>query len=147
MFNHKLLVSLDRQGIEWPDSYNRNELVNNVLMIKPLLEKALNVPLELDASAQDATFTCNLGSLQDDCGITRQDYSVCLTFSNFGGLCLVWGEQKWLARHEAAVDAAETTLIGHGFVPVRSNEVGDSYDGDHAEWVGMTWLDRFFAHY
>lgn len=147
MLYHKLLITLDRQGVEWPDSYSRDVLLENVLMIKPLLEKALNVPLELDASAQDATFTCNLGSLQDDGGIRRRDYSVCFTFSNFGKLCLVWGKQAWLTRHEAAVNSAKTILTEHGSVVVRPHEVGELYDGDHAEWEGLTWLDRFFAHY
>lgn len=147
MFSQNSLDTLDRQGVEWPDSYNRDELVESVLLVKPLLEGALNVPFELDASAQDATFTCNLGSLQDDSGIRRQNYSVCFTFSNFGKLCLVWGEQEWLVRHETAVKAAETILAGHGFIPVRTHEVGGLYNGDHAEWIGMTWLARFFAHY
>lgn len=147
MLNHELLITLDRQGVEWPDSYNRDELLDKVVQIKPLLERVLNVPLELDASAQDATFTCNLGCLQDDSGNRRQDYSVCLTFSNFGKLCLMWGEQEWLARHNAAISAAATILTEHGFAPVRPHEIGDIYDGDHDEWVGLTWLDRFFAHY
>lgn len=115
--------------------------------MKPLLESALGVPLELDANAQDATYTCNVGFLQNDNETRRQNYSICLTFSNFGSLCLLWGELDWLARHEVALGAGEKILNRYGYVPLHRRDVAAVYDGCHAEWIGKTWLDRFFAHY
>lgn len=147
MSKHELFAALDRQGVEWPDGFDRDARIHGVVAMKSLLEAALGVPLELDASAQDATFICNLGCLQNDNETRRQDYSICLTFSNFGNLCLLWGEQDWIARHDAAVNAGEEILSGRGYVPLHPRDVGEAYDGCHAEWVGKTWLDRFFAHY
>lgn len=91
MSKHALLTVLDKEGLERPANFDREVAIQHVLAMQSLLEIALGVQLELDSSAQDATFTCNLGCLRNDTGTRRQDCSVCLTFSNFGNLCLPMG--------------------------------------------------------
>lgn len=147
MPERELFSMLDCQGVEWPEGFDRNACINSIVAAKPLLEDAFGVPLDLDVNAQDATFVCNLGCVQDDSGIGGSSYLVCLTFSNFGNLCLLWGEPDWLDRHASAVAASQEVLAARGFMVVRDWEVCGLYDGCHAEWLGKTWLDRFFAHY
>lgn len=143
----ELLATLDRQGIECPQDFDRESAIAKILTIKPLLESALDVPLELDANAQDATFFCNLGCLQDGDGRARQNYSICLTFSKFGNLCLIWGDKDWLNSHESTVKVAEAIQQKYRYIPLHVSDVNYVYDGIYLEWAKKTWLDRFFAHY
>jgi hypothetical protein len=147
MSNLNLLVALDQEGIEYPDSFCRDALLERVRLLMPVLEKTLNCGLELDAKAQDATFTCNLGCFQGYSGRTIREYLICMTFSNFGGLCLVWGNNKWINSHEFQISTVEAILREHRFVPVCVDDLRQPYDGVHVEWEGMTWLDRYFAHF
>lgn len=140
----QLLTELDRQGVEEPNDFDRDSLLRHVNSMKSELEMALNVVLELDSSAQDATFVCNLGCFDQQ---MRPDYLICMTFSNFGRLCLVWGDRDWIREHNEPIRLCETVLTHNAYVPLRPPDVDQEYTGCHDEWTGRTWLDRFFAHF
>ncbi len=147
MLSQEILIELDQKGVEYPELFCRDELLGDVRLLTALLEQSLNFSLELDSTAQDATFTCNLGCFKSDRKGKSREYLICMSFSNFGRLCLVWGDRDWLSSHEFDINTIEAILRARGFVPVRVDDVVHAYEGVHSEWEGLTWLDRFFAHF
>ncbi|MCB9585307.1 MAG: hypothetical protein H6718_07910 [Polyangiaceae bacterium] len=127
------------------------DLQNSVLRIQRVLNEERGLPFERDGNVQDA-------SLHDELSITemardpasgeRQRYvqvtRICVSFSNFGRLCTIHGNNLG----DYPLETIEQVIQNELWTLVPSEALDSPYDGlnEALRKHGITWFTRFFSY-
>lgn len=129
----------------YPPDFDWNQEVLRLRQLLPLLESVLNTPLNLDTSAEDASFFADIGVLVEKFtpqGASYFRYRYCFRFSCFGRLFTIIGEDVQLDTLEPAI----RLLTGNGYSFIPESELYVVYDGVSPSDESFTWWIRFFDY-
>lgn len=165
---HALLLALDQQGLEAPADIDIDideqyeSIVAAAHRVRPCLERASGLPLDLDDHVQDAPFACSIDHfvlINDRTRFGATYYpAFSAKFSLFGDLVALYrstdgnrvlsGSERRLP-HDVFQQAREC-LVAEGFVPVDGAVLDQMpYDGSHVGLLASTtsWFRRYFSYF
>jgi hypothetical protein len=136
---------------EWPPGFDWRAEESRVRALAPLVGEVAGLAVEVDATAQDASFFADL-LLHDGVKPNKQSGRVLtptltIRFSSFGNLFTTWsagGEQRTLPAE--IVHRIIHLIAGRGYQYVPSAELNEPYSGKNPHLRGATWWLRFFDY-
>ena len=150
---HDLLISADEKGQwEFPKNFRWDKRMKNLQEVKVEFETIFGFELDIDKNVQDASFTSDIGLLDDSfydrkTGTGALRYIFSFRFSNFGNLYTVKGVNNPKNVYKDKIDKCNQILGEKGFVFIDGSEVDEEYDGLNKPFEeGLTWWTRYFDY-
>ena len=150
---HRYLLSVDEKGFwEFPQSGRWDVPFEEVVSIKPDLEKITGVFLDIDKNVQDASFLTDLGLLDDryydrEKGCGAISYLFSIRFSNFGRMFTVFGSDWPENKSKYSLEEAIKYLEERKYKYIPENELHEPYDGINKPFEpDLSWWVRYFDY-
>lgn len=150
---HHLLLSADaKNNWEYPKGFRWDKRMKLIQEFKSEFESVFKQVLDIDKSVQDASFTTDLGLL-DDHYYDRKTrtgslvYIFSFRFSNFGNLFTVLNEPGSNEKYYNEILICKNRLTDSGFIFIDALELDETYDGINEPYEkGLTWWTRYFDY-
>jgi len=134
----------DPVGVEFPLKATWGDR-RRIDALVPRIEAILGRKLQVDDSAQDASFHSDV-TLCEPGGGTLIETIFALRFSNFGNLVSAWTSYPEWRIPAVALHAVNEAAREAGFVPVDAGDLQAAYTGTNSAFKGSTWWIRFFDY-
>lgn len=150
---HKILISADEKGNwEYPKKFRWDKRMKLIQGFKNDFESIFKFELDIDTMVQDASFTTDLGLLDENyydrkTGTGTMKYVFSFRFSNFGKLYTILNLPKKDEDYYNEINICRQKLNESGFIYIDSSELDVIYDGLNEPYEnGLTWWTRFFDY-
>jgi hypothetical protein len=126
--------------------------MNLIKEFKKDFEFIFKLQLDIDNNVQDASFTTDLGLLDEDyydrkTGTGALRYIFSFRFSNFGNLFTILNMPDINGTYYNEILTCKKILIDSGFICIDTSELDDIYDGVNEPYEnGLTWWTRYFDY-
>jgi hypothetical protein len=150
---HGYLVSVDEKGNwEFPKDGRWDIPFDEVISIKPDLEKITGVTLDVDKNVQDASFLTDLGLL-DERYYDREkksgtlSYLFSIRFSNFGRMFTIMGSEWPENENKYSLGEVIEFLQHRDYKYIPEAELHEPYDGVNEPFEPkLSWWIRYFDY-
>lgn len=150
---HNILVSADEKGNwEYPRKFRWDKRMKLIQEFKKDFESVFKFELDIDKNVQDASFTTDLGLLDDKfydrkTGTGSLIYIFSFRFSNFGNLFTILNMPDTTGEYYKEILTCKKILNDLGFIFIDSSELDVIYDGLNEPYEnGLTWWTRYFDY-
>jgi hypothetical protein len=126
--------------------------MNQIIELKLSFEDVFKFKLDIDKNVQDASFTADLGLLDDNYfdrvkGTGVIIYHFSFRFSNFGNLYTLINPPSEKSKYYKEILHCQMILKNTGFIFIDANELDELYDGLNQPFEpGLTWWTRYFDY-
>jgi len=150
---HNILISVDeKNNWEYPKKFNWGKRMKLIQDFKKDFESILKFQLDIDKNVQDASFTTDLGLLDDNyydrkTGTGALKYFFSFRFSNFGNLFTIVNMPDVNDEYFKEIMHCKKLLGNKGFIFIDLTELDEVYDGVNEPYEnGLTWWTRYFDY-
>lgn len=150
---HKILISADEKDRwEYPKNFRWNKRMKQIQELKKEFESVFKFQLDIDKNVQDASFTTDLGLLDDKyydrkTGTGALRYLFSFRFSNFGNLFTILNMPDADGDYYKEILSCKEILITSGYIFIDCSELDEHYDGLNEPYEnGLTWWTRYFDY-
>jgi hypothetical protein len=150
---HNILISVDeKDNWEYPKKFRWDKRMKLIQEFKNDFESVFKIELDIDKNVQDASFTTDLGLLDEKfydrkTGTGALRYIFSFRFSNFGNLFTILNMPDKNDKYYTEILTCRKILENSKFVFIDLSELDELYDGVNEPYEnGLTWWTRFFDY-
>lgn len=151
---HDILLSVDeKNNWEYPKDFHWGKRMKLIQEFKKQFEDIFKFELDIDKNVQDASFTTDLGLLDEKfydrkTGTGALRYRFSFRFSNFGKLYTFLNMPTTIdSEYYQEIIDCQSILNDSGFIFIDSFELDELYDGVNEPYeTGLTWWTRYFDY-
>ncbi len=150
---HNILISADEKARwEYPKKFRWNKRMKLIQEFKKEFESVFKFQLDIDKNVQDASFTTDLGLIDETyydrkTGTGALSYKFAFRFSNFGNLYTVLNMPDLNSEYYKEILICREILKDSEFIFIDSSELDEEYDGVNEPYEkGLTWWIRYFDY-
>ncbi|WP_431167709.1 hypothetical protein [Tenacibaculum halocynthiae] len=150
---HNILISADeKDNWEYPKKFRWDKRIKLIQEFKNDFESVFKIELDIDKNVQDASFTTDLGLLDEKLydrktGTGALRYIFSFRFSNFGNLFTILNMPEKNDEYYTEILTCRKIIEDSQFVFIDLSELDEIYDGVNEPYEnGLTWWTRFFDY-
>lgn len=150
---HNILILVDeKDNWEYPKKFRWDKRMKLIQEFKKDFESVFKFELDIDKNVQDASFTTDLGLLDDKfydrkTGTGSLRYIFSFRFSNFGNLFTILNMPDTCEEYYKEILTCKKMLNDLGFIFIDLSELDVIYDGLNEPYEnGLTWWTRYFDY-